>query len=137
MREIKPPATPGERVVHQDGVTLTSQLVRRGAARVVRVAQPDRAWAGVRTEVDQLLSADRSDAAMTVHAEYAGQVAPNACRTQQPSGRIRPVPNRPAQATDQDAIQGLTPLVDHSETGRKPSQADTRLNAVPSESAPT
>jgi hypothetical protein len=91
-------------VVHEDGVTLTSQLVRWGATGVVSVAKPDCARAGVGTEVDQLLSPDGPDAAMTVHAEYTWQAAPNASWAQQPPARVRPVANRPTQSTDQDAI---------------------------------
>jgi hypothetical protein len=86
--------------VYEDGVTPTSQLVRGSSTGIVRVAKPDCARAGVDTEVDQLLGPDGSDAAMTVHAEYTWQAAPNACWAQQPCDRVRPIANRPTKSTD-------------------------------------
>jgi hypothetical protein len=93
-----------KRVVHEDGITPARQLVRWGAARVVHVTKPDCAPAGVGTEVDQLLSPNGADAAMTVHAEYTWKVALHACWAQQPRARVRPIANRPTQSTDHDAI---------------------------------
>ena len=90
--------------MHEDDITPASQLVRRGATRVVRLAKPDCAPAGVGTEVDQLLSPDGADAAMTVLAEYTWKVALHACWAQQPRARVRPIANRPTQSTDHDAI---------------------------------
>ncbi|HWH99674.1 MAG TPA: hypothetical protein VNT27_05040, partial [Propionibacteriaceae bacterium] len=79
-------------------------------------AKPGRAWTRVRTQVDQLLSADGPHPAMTVHAENARQAAPCARWAQQPCGRGGPVANRPAESGDQDAAKAVTTLVEH---GRK------------------
>jgi len=83
-----------------------------------------RRGAGVGTEVDQLLSSHGADAAVTVHAEYAGQATPNARWTQQPGACVRPVANRPAQPTDRDAIQAHLALMEHGRKVGKPSQAE-------------
>ena len=65
----------------------------------------------VRTTIDELLTADRADAAMAMQTQYAGQAATYACRTQQPSSRIRPVTHRPPKSANLDPIQALASLI--------------------------
>ncbi len=99
---------------------MTTSNGRAGTARRFT----DLTFIGAAAEVDQLLSADRAHAAMTMHAENARKAAPNACRTQQPGAGVRAVADRPAQSTDHDAIPALAALVDHGWTGRRLSQAE-------------
>ncbi len=61
---------------------------------------------------------------MTVHAEYAGQPAPYACRAQQPGGRLGTVAHRPAKPTDQDSIQAPTAVINHRWAATRLSQAE-------------
>ena len=70
--------------MHQNDVAPASELIRRAATGVVGVAEPGRPRARAGTEIDQLLGANGPNAAMTMHAENAGQVAPSAGWAQQP-----------------------------------------------------
>jgi hypothetical protein len=109
--EIKSSATPREGVVHEYGVTLTSQVVGRSTTRVIVRAKPHSTRVRVRTTIDELLTADRADAAMAMQTQYAGQAATYACRTQQPSSRIWPVTERPPKSANLDSIQALASLI--------------------------
>lgn len=105
-------------------MTPTRQFVRRSSTGVIGVAKPDGARAGVSTKVDQLLTPYGADTAMTVHAEHTWQAATNARRAQQPSDRVGPIANRPAQSTYQNAVQAHRALVENCRTIRKPPQAE-------------
>jgi hypothetical protein len=109
--EIKLSAAPREGVVHEYGVTLTSQVVGRSTTRVIVRTKPHSTRVRVRTTIDELLTADRADAAVAMQTQYAGQAATYACRTQQPSSRIRPVTHRPPKSANLDSIQALASLV--------------------------
>jgi hypothetical protein len=109
--EIKSSATPREGVVHEYRVTLTSQVVGRSTTRVVLPTKPHGTRVRVRTTIDELLTADRADAAMAMQTQYAGQAATYACGTQQPSSRIRPVTHRPPKSANLDPIQALASLI--------------------------
>jgi hypothetical protein len=122
--QVKSSASPGEGVVHEYGVTLTSQIVSRSPTRVVLITKPDGPRGRVGTEVDKLLSANRPHAAVTVHAEYAGQAPPYTCWSQQPCRRIGPVTHRPAKATDQDSVLTPTSVIEHCWAAAQSSQAE-------------
>ena len=107
--------------MHEDCVTVASQLAARSASRVIGSSELDSPWVSVGPQLDQLLSTDGTDATVAVHAEYAGQAAAYACRAQQPSRRVRAIAHRPAQPTDQYAVQALTSVLVHSRVFRNSS----------------
>jgi hypothetical protein len=100
--------------MHEDGVTLASQLASRSATGVIGGSELDSPWVSVGRQLDQLLSTDGTHATMAVHAEYAGQAAAYACRAQQPSRRVRAIAHRPSQSTDQHAVQAMTSVLVHN-----------------------
>ena len=114
MRQIKSSAAPRERIVHEYGVAATSQVVGRSPTRVIRSTKPNSAWVRVIIEINQLLSANRTDAAMAVHTQHAGQAASYARRAQQPSGGVRPVTHGPPKPANLNPIQASTSLIVHS-----------------------
>lgn len=106
--------------MHQDGMPLASQVTGRSATRVELITEPGSTRAGVGTEIDHLFCAHGTYAAMTVHTQYSGQRAPNACWAQQPCARIGTVADGPAQPTNLDAVHALGALVDHGRSAGRP-----------------
>src|SRR6185437_12280888 len=66
MRQIKSSAAPRESVVHKDGVAPTSQVVGRSPTGVIRSTKPNSTRVRVIAEINELLSANRTHAAMAV-----------------------------------------------------------------------
>ncbi len=113
MRQIKSAAAPRERVVHEYEVAPTCQVVGRSPTRVVGVTKPNSTRVSVIAEVDQLLSANRTDPAMAVQTQHPGQAAAYARRAQQPSGGVGPVTHGPPKPANLNPIQAPTSLIVH------------------------
>ena len=137
MRQIKSSAAPRERIVHEYDVAPTSQVVGRSPTRVVRSTKPNSTRVRVITEINQLLSANRTDAAMAVHTQHAGQAAvvrpPGSaakrwCQARNP---------RTTEAGESESHPGVDfPHRAQSVEGRSWRRPSTRPNAVVAESTP-
>ena len=114
MRQIKSSAAPRERVVHEYGVAPTSQVVGRSPTGVVGSTKPNSTRVRVITEINQLLSANRTDAAMAVQTKHARQAAAYPRRAQQPSRDIRPITHGPPKPANLNPIYASTSLIVHS-----------------------
>ena len=99
--------------MHENDVAQPGELGGRGAAGVVRGAQPGGSRARGRTEVNQLLSPDGPHAAMTVHGQHARQPTPHSGWAEEPRLGVGAVTDRPTQSSDQDAVESLVALIVH------------------------
>jgi hypothetical protein len=99
--------------VHEYDVAPPSQVVGRSLTRVVPSTKPNSTRVRAITEVDQLLSANRTDAAMAVQTQHTRQAAAYAGRAQQPSGGVRPVTYGPPKPANLNPVQASTSLIVH------------------------
>ena len=99
--------------MHEHDVAPTSQVVGRSPTRVVRSTKPNSTRVRVITKINQLLSANRTDAAMAVQTQHTREAAAYAGRAQQPSGGVRPVTHGPPKPANLNPIQPPTSLIVH------------------------